>query len=130
MRNTPYSFTYPKPAILKKILVIDDDADILDLVKYVLLKAGFDVYTHDTGIGVNEKVTACKPNAILLDIMLPGKTGTEVYKELRKTHTTPIIFFSAHADKQKILKECAADAFIQKPFDINQLVHTISKCLN
>lgn len=119
-----------KITILKKILVIDDDADILDLVEHILLKAGFDVCTHNTGIGVQDKVTQCNPNAILLDIKLPGKSGTEIYKELRKTYLAPIIFFSAHADRKKILDECNADGFIPKPFDINHLVHTISKCVN
>lgn len=115
---------------MKKILVVDDDADILDLVEHILLKAGFDVYTHNTGIGVQDKVTECNPNAILLDIKLPGKSGTEIYKELRETSITPIIFFSAHADRKKILDECNANGFISKPFDINYLIDTISKCVN
>lgn len=119
-----------KTIILKKILVVDDDADILDLVEHILLKAGFDVYTHNTGIGVQDKVTECNPNAILLDIKLPGKSGTEIYKELRETSITPIIFFSAHADRKKILAEYNANGFISKPFDINYLIDTISKCVN
>ncbi len=115
---------------MKKILVIDDDDAILDIVKYVLLNAGFDVYTHNTGIGVPAKVLECNPNAILLDIRLPGKSGIQIYKELRKTYPKPIIFFSAHADRQKVLEECKADAFIAKPFDIKKLVHIISECIN
>ncbi|MDQ6763650.1 MAG: response regulator [Bacteroidota bacterium] len=112
---------------MKKILVIDDDADILELVQCVLKKAGFEVHTHNSGFDAVAKITECNPNAILLDIQLPGKSGTDIYKELRKTNHVPVVFFSANADKQKVLSECKAEAFISKPFDINQLLHTINE---
>ncbi|MDQ6762113.1 MAG: response regulator [Bacteroidota bacterium] len=115
---------------MKKILVIDDDEDILESVSLILEKAGFDVDTHNTGLDVLAKVLEYKPHAILLDVKLPGKSGTEVYKELCKTGTTPVIFFSANADKQKVLKECDAYAFIAKPFDMKNLVQVISGCVN
>lgn len=115
---------------MKKILVIDDSQDILDVVKYLLLKAGYAVHTHSSGLGVQDKVTECNPDLILLDVNLPGKSGIEIYKELSKTFLSPIIFFSANADKQKVLKECNASGFISKPFDISDLVHTISECVN
>ncbi len=115
---------------MKKVLVIDDDPDILYLVKYVLMNAGFEVYTYNTGIGVPAKVIACRPDVILLDIMLPGRIGTEICKDLRKDFSIPIIFFSAHANKQQVLQECEAYGFIPKPFDINDMVDTISTCAN
>ncbi len=114
---------------MKKILIIDDDEDILDCVSLILSKAGFDVDTHNTGLEVPRKVKEYQPNAILLDINLPGKKGTMVYKELCKKFTTPIIFFSANADKAEVLRECNAHAFISKPFDINNLVHVVSDCV-
>lgn len=112
---------------MKKILIVDDDPDILELVKYILEKGGFEVYTHSTGIGVPDKIGKCHPDVILLDIQLPGKSGTEIYKDLRKNHTMPVIFFSANADKNKILAECNAEGFISKPFDVSHLVATISE---
>lgn len=120
-----------KLSTLKKILIVDDDPDILELVKYILEKDGFEVHTHSTGIGVPDKVGKYNPDVILLDIQLPGKSGTEIYKDLRKSHTTPVIFFSANADKKKILEECNAKGFISKPFDVSHLVSTIieyAKC--
>ncbi len=116
--------------VLKKILVVDDDPDILYLLKYILKNAGFDVYTHNTGLGVPAKVTACGPDVILLDVMLPGRIGTEVCKELRKDFSIPIIFFSAHANEKKVMQECNASGFIPKPFDIKEMIHTITDCAN
>lgn len=115
---------------MKKILIVDDDEDILEAVSLILANAGFEVSTHNTGLGVPAKVLQCNPHAILLDVTLPGKLGTEVYKELSSTCDTPIIFFSAGADKGKILKECNAYDFIAKPFDIHHLVQVISGCVN
>ncbi len=119
-----------KPPTLKKILIIDDDEDILEAVSIILLNAGFDVDTHSSGLYVQQKVMDYQPHAILLDVNLPGKPGTQVYKELCKKFTIPIIFFSANADKREVLKECNAHAFISKPFDIKKLVNVISDCVN
>ena len=115
---------------MKKILVVDDDPDILQIVKYILTVRGFDVETHTTGLNVPEVVMSYNPNLILLDIRLPGKLGTQVCKELKQTYPIPIILFSAHADERKSFKKWNADAFIQKPFDIDQLVGTIRLHLN
>ena len=115
---------------MKKILIIDDDKDILEAVSLILENAGFGVATHNTGLDVPAKVLAYNPHAILLDVALPGKPGTEVYKELSQTFDTPIIFFSANADKGKVLEECNAYNFLAKPFDIHDLVQMISDCVN
>lgn len=109
----------------KKILVVDDDVDIVHIVKIILEKHGFEVIPHDRSLGVIEKIVTHSPNLILLDIMLPDKLGTEVCKE-----SIPIIFFSAHAKEGEAYKECEADGFIQKPFEVQLLVDTIKFHLN
>lgn len=115
---------------MKKVLVVDDDADILTVVSYLLKRNGFEVLTHATGLHIPQIVELFKPNLVLLDIGLPGKEGTEVCKELKLTHSTPVLFFSAHADKRSCLTECGAQGFIQKPFDIDQLVSAINQLVN
>ena len=116
---------------MKKILVIDDDEAILNVVKLILTSHGFDVQTHSTGLNVPDIVMHYHPNLILLDIRLPGKLGTEVCKELKQIHTNlPIILFSAHAEQGKAFAVCDADAFIHKPFDIKNLIDTIKLHLN
>jgi len=116
---------------MKKILVVDDDADILNIVQHILIANGFDVQTHSTGLNVPDIVMHYHPNLILLDIRLPGKLGTEVCKELKQIHSNlPIILFSAHAEQGKAFALCDADGFIQKPFDIKNLIDTINLHLN
>ena len=116
---------------MKKILVVDDDEAILNVVKLILTSHGFDVQTHSTGLNVPDIVMHYHPNLILLDIRLPGKLGTEVCKELKQIHTNlPIILFSAHAEQGKAFAICDADGFIQKPFDIKNLIDTINLHLN
>lgn len=114
---------------MKKILVVDDDEDMLHLVKFILTSRGFDVHTHNTSINVAKIVKYYEPNLILLDIHLPQKLGTQICKELREVYTIPIILFSAYSDQRKAI-ECNADAFIKKPFDVNQLVDMVILYVN
>ena len=72
---------------MKKILVVDDDPHILQIVKYVLLSHGFEVETYATGLNVNEVVLSFDPDLILLDILLPGTLGTQVCIELKEIYT-------------------------------------------
>ena len=111
---------------MKKVLLIEDDKTTIELVEYILKTYGFNVHTHTTGLQVDEVVKAYEPNLILLDIRLPGKLGTEVCKELKQTSTIPIILFSAEQDQKKLIEECQADAFLAKPFDINEMIVSIS----
>ncbi len=61
----------------------------------------------------------------MLDIRLPGRSGTEICKELKLTSSIPILLFSTSADEEKIVKECKADGFISKPFDMNELIGAV-----
>lgn len=111
---------------MKKVLLIEDDISTSEAVNHILTTYGFNVYTHSTGLKVDEVVKACEPNLILLDIRLPGKSGIQVCKELKQTSDIPIILFSAEDDEKKLVSECNADAFLGKPFDINELIVSIS----
>jgi len=116
---------------MKKILVVDDDLDILEVVKIALEFYGLSVKTHSTGLGVPDVVQQYQPHLILLNIFLPGKPGTEICKELKLLNSKmPIILFSAHEEKGKTFAAFNADGFIQKPFDIPQFVNTIKSYLH
>ena len=96
---------------MKKILIVDDDEGILEIVGHILTSYGFDVKTHSTGFNVPDVVLYYHPNLILLDIRLPGKLGTEICKELKQIDSKlPIVLFSAHAEKGKALGICGAGA--------------------
>jgi DNA-binding response OmpR family regulator len=116
---------------MKKILIVDDDEGILEIVSHILTSYGFDVKTHSTGFNVPDVVLYYHPNLILLDIRLPGKLGTEICKELKQIDSKlPIVLFSAHAEKGKALGICGADDFLEKPFDIGDLIDTINLHVN
>ena len=117
-------------SLRKKILVVDDNHDILELITVMLESRGFDVCTHDTGLHVEDIVKQSQPDLILLDVALPGKYGTQVCRELKMFCDTPIILFSAHANLQECQQECNAEAFISKPFDIHDFMRTINLYLN
>ena len=116
---------------MKKILVVDDDQNILEAVQYILTSYGFEVYTHPTGFNVLEVVLDYQPDLIFLDIRLPGKSGTEICKELKQLNCTiPIILFSAHAQQANFLDSFGADAFMRKPFDVRNLLNTVKLHMN
>ena len=111
---------------MKKILVVDDDEDILEVVRISLEFYGFDIRTHSTGLNVPEVVHQYQPDLILLNVFLPGKPGMKICKEVKRLNSKiPVILFSAHAEKGKEFAACNANGFIQKPFDIPQFVNTI-----
>ena len=116
---------------MKKILIVDDDEGILDIVSRILTSYGFEVKTHSTGFNVPGIVLYYHPDLILLDIRLPGKLGTDVCKELKQLDSKlPIVLFSAHAEKEKTLGSCGANDFLEKPFDIKSLIDTINLHVN
>lgn len=114
---------------MAKILVVDDDVDILAALKRILKKRGFEVHTHATGLHIAEMVEDIDPDVILLDINLPGKKGTDVCKEIKRLYEKPVLLISAHAEAKESIKETGAEGFIEKPFEINTLVKNIEKTI-
>lgn len=110
----------------KKVLIVEDDRDIVEVMSLILTSEGYLVKVHLTGIGVPEIVSEFQPDVILLDIKLPGKDGLAVSKEVKEQHKVPIIFCSAHADEKTVLAKGCGDAFLKKPFDMSDLLDTIS----
>ncbi len=120
----------------KKILVIDDEGDILKLARTRLKASGYQVITLDNGEIAVETVKSEKPDIILLDVKMPGKDGYDVCKELKNDQATrkiPIIIFTAYylkADEVKIKSALAyADDYILKPFESQALLAKIKLLL-
>ena len=114
----------------KKILIIDDEKDIVDLISYNLEKEGFATVKAYDGEDALKLVKAKRPDMIILDLMLPGMRGLEVCKFIRKnpeTETLPIIMLTAKGDEvDKILGlEMGADDYITKPFNVRELIARI-----
>ena len=109
---------------MNKILVVDDDLDILEVLKYLLKKNNFDVVALSEAQKVIDTTVSAKPDVVLLDINLSGYDGREICKYLKTTlHVkTPIILFSANAAYKNAYKDSQADDFIEKPFEIKKLL--------
>src|SRR5258708_34079906 len=113
-----------------KVLVVDDDKSILEVIKIVLEDAGFEVVTVLGGANIEQEVEKKLPNLILIDIWMSGVDGREVTNRLKsnpKTKDIPVIVISAHNDTAKMAKEARADGFLAKPFDIDELIKTVKK---
>ena len=99
---------------MKKILVVDDEKPISEIVKYNLVKEGYEVFTAYDGEEALEKVEEVEPDLIILDLMLPKMDGLEVAREVRKTHDMPIIMVTAKdSEIDKVLGlELGADDYV------------------
>ncbi len=115
----------------KKVLIVDDEPDILEIVSYNLIKEGYDIQTAKNGIEALEKVSTFKPDLVLLDIMMPKMTGVEVCQILRsKTEYNDmlIIFLTALSDEASQIKglETGADDYVSKPISPKVLVSRVN----
>lgn len=117
---------------MKKVLIIEDEPNIRELILYNLEANGFQGIGADDGIMGITLVHIEKPDLVLLDIMLPGKNGYDICKELRgEGNQTPIIMLTAKSDEiDKVLGlEFGADDYITKPFGIRELMARINAVL-
>lgn len=114
---------------MKKILVVDDDAELLIILRILLKMQGFEVAVTPKGNDALQKSESFHPQLILLDVFLTGADGREICNDLKqnpKTKNIPVIMFSAHSNFVNILNLCKADDFISKPFDIASLIDKIN----
>lgn len=117
--------------VKKKVLIADDEQDILEIISYNLTKEGYDIYTAKDGMEAIDKASQVKPDLIILDIMMPKKTGIEVCEILRSQptfHDTLIIFLTALSDEGSQVKglELGADDYINKPISPKVLVSRVN----
>ena len=108
----------------KKILVVDDEKPIADILQFNLKKEGFDVHCAYDGNDAIKMVEDLQPDLILLDIMLPQQDGMEVCREVRKKYDMPIIMLTAKdSEIDKVLGlELGADDYVTKPFSTRELI--------
>lgn len=115
----------------KRILIADDEPDILEIISYNLLKEGYEIYTAKDGNEAIERAKQLDPDLIILDIMMPKKTGIEVCNILRAQssfQSTLIIFLTALSDEASQIKglESGADDYVNKPISPKVLVSRVN----
>ena len=114
----------------KKILVVDDDPDILLFLQQIFEDEGYDVQTSTKGQYLEQLHNGGLPNLIFLDVFLSGRDGREIVKYLKSQEVTkhiPVIMASAHPGAEPTARAAGADDFLAKPFNIDDLLAKVAK---
>jgi len=122
------------PPARKKVLVVDDEKDIVDLVAYNLARNGYDTLTASDGNDALESATKNSPDLIILDLMIPGIDGMEVARRLKgdsRTANIPIVMLTAKGEETDVVVglTLGADDYVTKPFSMKVLLARVSSVL-
>ena len=107
-----------------RVLVIDDEPSFTEALSLSLKREGFEVDTADDGVSALSAIATKLPDLVLLDVMLPGISGVDVCREIRKTSTVPIIMVTARGEEidAVVALEVGADDYVTKPYRLRELV--------
>jgi two-component system, OmpR family, response regulator VicR len=120
-----------EPTALKKVLCIEDEPEMIDLIRLILGRKGFEVHGVFGGVEGIKKVREIQPDLVLLDLMMPDMDGWEVYQQMKAEPTTrniPVIVVTAKAqniDKVLGLHIAKVDDYIAKPFSPQELIESV-----
>ncbi len=118
--------------MVKRILVYDDDADILEVCATILRMKGYDVLCRDNCKVILTDIEMYAPDVILMDNWLPDIGGVKAVQLIKGTSAfkhIPVIFFSANSHVEELAKEAGADFMLKKPFDLSELQQVISTAI-
>jgi DNA-binding response OmpR family regulator len=119
--------------MLKRILILDDNQDILEIVHETLEYEQFDVKSTSEGTNVMPLIEEFEPDLVILDYRVTGTNGGELCRQIKshpKFGEIPVIIFSAYISRQADLFAYGCDAIINKPFDLTELVEKVNSLLN
>lgn len=113
---------------MKKVLVVDDDVDLLDNMRTILTAKGYEVFGISDASELFPTIKFFQPHVIILDILLASHDGRELCRQIKNQDDTkgiPVIMFSAHPDAEAFVFAAGAEEFLQKPFEIKTLLSKI-----
>jgi DNA-binding NtrC family response regulator len=116
----------------KKIVIFDDDEDILSICSYILEEQGWKVYAFTDCNNIEEKISSIMPAVILMDNWIPDDGGiiaTQTIKKVEKLKDIPVIYFSANSDIELLANHAGAETYLAKPFDLEELERVIDTVL-
>jgi len=116
----------------KKIVIFDDDEDILSICSFILEEQGWKVYAFTDCNQIAERVSAILPSVILMDNWIPDDGGIIATQTLKKTEqlkNIPVIYFSANSDIELFANHAGAETYLAKPFDLEELERVINTVL-
>lgn len=117
---------------VKRIVIFDDDEDILSICAYILEEQGWEVHTFTDCNNIVEKVSSILPSVILMDNWIPdagGIVATQTLKKSEDLKNIPVVYFSANSDIQLLADHAGAETYLAKPFDLDELERTINDVL-
>ena len=105
----------------KRVLLIEDEPNIIEAISFILSRDGWTVHTHQDGASAMDKVLALPPDMIILDVMLPGRSGFDILRDLRAhdaTRAIPVMMLTARGQEKdrELASRLGADHFMTKPF--------------
>ena len=119
-------------SVKRKIIIFDDDEDILSICNYVLEEQGWEVHTFTDCNNIIDKVSGIQPAVILMDNWIPEAGGIIATQALKKNETLrniPVVYFSANSDIQSLAGHAGAETYLAKPFDLEALEKVINAVL-
>ena len=117
----------------KRVLVCDDDKDILEMLEIALQINGFEVISEHDSTHIFRIIDSSHPDAVLLDLWMPALSGDEIVKKLREDpskNRIPVVIISANQDGKEIALKAGANHYLEKPFDIDKLVMCLNEVLS
>jgi len=119
---------------MTKIMVVDDEQDLREMINLMLYKEGFETFMAEDGIEFLNKVDEFQPDIVTLDVMMPGPTTSEILEQLKNKKSNPkiiLLTFVKYSNEnlEKIMKKGNIVDYITKPFNINQLMNIMHKCI-
>ncbi|MDU8913733.1 response regulator [Aestuariicoccus sp. MJ-SS9] len=114
----------------KQVLLIEDEPNIIEAISFILSRDGFAVKTHSNGVDAVETVHARKPDMVILDVMLPGKSGYDILRELREdpaTRDLPILMLTARGQTKdrEMAERAGVSRFMAKPFSNSEVLDAV-----
>ncbi|GAA4328846.1 hypothetical protein GCM10023149_33070 [Mucilaginibacter gynuensis] len=117
---------------VKKILIFDDDEDIVSICTYILEEDGWEVLAYEDCNHLTERITSFAPNVILMDNWIPEEGGVTATRKIKANSSLahiPVIYFSANSDIEMLAADAGADLILSKPFDLDQLRHITTQAI-
>lgn len=114
----------------KRVLVIEDEPNIIEALSFILSRDGWTVHTHSDGVNANERIRATPPDLVILDVMLPGKSGFDILRHLRadpEMQALPVLMLTARGQTRdrELAEKLGVNRFITKPFSNAEVIENV-----
>ena len=118
----------------RKVLLIEDEPNIIEAIRFLLSRDGWSVHTHANGADAVEKVNRVAPDLLVLDMMLPGRSGMDILRDLRSNPATeglPVLMLTARGQTRDrdMAEKAGANPFMTKPFSNTEVLEAVRKLL-